>query len=198
MNRSHAVLRLVVSFLSILSATAGWTQVPENTYQELHWRMIGPFRGGRTRAAAGVPSQPNVFYVGQVNGGVWKNGGLRPYLDPHLRSRVNAIDRCHCGCSFRSQHHLCQQRRGPASPRPLRRQRHLQVHRRRQDLDPPWPRGRTTDSCARRRPARSQPHFCRRTRSPLRPQRRAGNLPLHRRRENLAEGDFQRREHRRL
>jgi len=34
--------------------------------------MIGPFRGGRTRAAAGVPSQPNVFYIGQVNGGVWK------------------------------------------------------------------------------------------------------------------------------
>lgn len=34
--------------------------------------MIGPFRGGRTRAAAGVPSQPNVFYMGQVNGGVWK------------------------------------------------------------------------------------------------------------------------------
>ena len=34
--------------------------------------MIGPFRGGRTRAAAGVPNQPNVFYVGQVNGGVWK------------------------------------------------------------------------------------------------------------------------------
>src|ERR1035441_3017522 len=37
------------------------------------WRMIGPFRGGRTRAAAGVPDQPNVFYIGQVNGGVWKS-----------------------------------------------------------------------------------------------------------------------------
>jgi len=48
-------------------------QVPENTYQDLHWRMIGPFRGGRTRAASGVPSQPNVFYMGQVNGGVWKS-----------------------------------------------------------------------------------------------------------------------------
>jgi len=35
--------------------------------------MIGPFRGGRTRAAAGVPSQPNVFYMAQVNGGVWKS-----------------------------------------------------------------------------------------------------------------------------
>ena len=35
--------------------------------------MIGPFRGGRTRAAAGVSTQPNVYYVGAVNGGVWKS-----------------------------------------------------------------------------------------------------------------------------
>jgi photosystem II stability/assembly factor-like uncharacterized protein len=46
--------------------------IPENAYQELRWRMIGPFRGGRTRAAAGVPGQPNVFYIGVVNGGVWR------------------------------------------------------------------------------------------------------------------------------
>jgi len=42
-------------------------------YQELRWRMIGPFRGGRTRAVAGVPSQPNIFYIGTVDGGVWKS-----------------------------------------------------------------------------------------------------------------------------
>src|ERR1017187_2884895 len=36
------------------------------------WRFIGPYRGGRTKAAVGVPSQPNVFYIGMVNGGVWK------------------------------------------------------------------------------------------------------------------------------
>ena len=40
---------------------------------DMHWRMIGPFRGGRTRAAAGAADQPNVFYVGQVDGGVWKS-----------------------------------------------------------------------------------------------------------------------------
>src|ERR1035441_4517360 len=40
---------------------------------KMRWRMMGPFRGGRTRAAAGVPDQPNVFYIGQVNGGVWKS-----------------------------------------------------------------------------------------------------------------------------
>lgn len=47
-------------------------QYPESTFQEMRWRMIGPTRGGRTRASCGVPSQPNVFYVGAVNGGVWK------------------------------------------------------------------------------------------------------------------------------
>jgi photosystem II stability/assembly factor-like uncharacterized protein len=72
--RFHGVLGVVVSILAFLSAVPGSAQqIPENTYQDLRWRMIGPFRGGRTRAAAGVPHQPNLFYVGQVNGGVWKS-----------------------------------------------------------------------------------------------------------------------------
>src|SRR6267142_414139 len=47
-------------------------QFNSDLFKPLHWRSIGPFRGGRTRAVAGVPSQPNVFYIAQVNGGVWK------------------------------------------------------------------------------------------------------------------------------
>ena len=47
-------------------------QVNPDLFKSLHWRSIGPYRGGRTRAVAGVPSQPNVFYIAQVNGGVWK------------------------------------------------------------------------------------------------------------------------------
>src|SRR5215467_10002989 len=39
----------------------------------LHWRAIGPTRAGRARALAGVPSQPNVFYAGFDNGGVWRS-----------------------------------------------------------------------------------------------------------------------------
>lgn len=39
----------------------------------LRWRMLGPFRGGRTAAASGVPGRPNEFYFGSVNGGVWKS-----------------------------------------------------------------------------------------------------------------------------
>ena len=39
----------------------------------LRWRNIGPYRGGRTRAVCGVSSQPNVFYMAAVNGGVFKS-----------------------------------------------------------------------------------------------------------------------------
>lgn len=38
----------------------------------MQWRMIGPHRGGRTVGAVGVPQQPNTFYIGVNNGGVWK------------------------------------------------------------------------------------------------------------------------------
>lgn len=41
-------------------------------FGDLHWRMIGPHRGGRTVGGCGVPQQPNVFYIGVNNGGVWK------------------------------------------------------------------------------------------------------------------------------
>jgi photosystem II stability/assembly factor-like uncharacterized protein len=41
-------------------------------FNAAQWRMIGPHRGGRTVGAVGVPQQPNVFYIGVNNGGVWK------------------------------------------------------------------------------------------------------------------------------
>ncbi len=41
-------------------------------FNSMQWRMIGPHRGGRTVGAVGVPQQPNVFYIGVNNGGVWK------------------------------------------------------------------------------------------------------------------------------
>lgn len=47
-------------------------QVEPAPYSNLEWRMIGPFRGGRTIGATGVRGQPNVFYIGVNNGGVWK------------------------------------------------------------------------------------------------------------------------------
>src|SRR5437773_3569567 len=68
---------LILSFASLLIVwpqlmpVSGQTLDP-SMYQVMRWRMIGPFRAGRTVGAAGVPSQPNVFYIGVNNGGVWK------------------------------------------------------------------------------------------------------------------------------
>src|SRR3954465_12593114 len=61
----------------------------------MRWRMIGPFRGGRTRAVAGVPQQPNVFYLAQVNGGVFKTADFghtwTPIFDSQPSASVGAI-----------------------------------------------------------------------------------------------------------
>lgn len=81
---------LAGTFLQPPSCLAAETPMPD-----MHWRMIGPFRGGRTRAAAGVPDQPNIFYVGQVDGGVWKSTDYgrtwNPIFDGEDTQSIGAI-----------------------------------------------------------------------------------------------------------
>src|SRR6195256_5644363 len=62
----------VLSFVVGLLSTASAQQFNPSLYQGMRWRCIGPHRGGRTVGATGVPGQPNVFYIGVNNGGVWK------------------------------------------------------------------------------------------------------------------------------
>ncbi|HZR24551.1 MAG TPA: hypothetical protein VFA59_13235 [Vicinamibacterales bacterium] len=71
--------------------------VNPNTYQDLKWRSVGPHRGGRSTAAVGVRTQPNVFYFGATGGGVWKtdNYGITwmPVSDGQIPTgSIGAID----------------------------------------------------------------------------------------------------------
>ena len=67
-------LRRVVAacILFVVSSSAVAAAVDPGLLQNLHWRLIGPFRGGRVLTVAGVPGQPQHFYFGAVNGGVWE------------------------------------------------------------------------------------------------------------------------------
>ena len=61
----------------------------------MRWRQIGPGRAGRARALAGVPSQPNVFYIGFDNGGVWRSTDYGstwlPLFDDQPTGSIGAI-----------------------------------------------------------------------------------------------------------
>ena len=70
--RSRLLSFAAVVGLGALGAGAVAQTVDSKLYSDMKWRQIGPMRAGRTRALAGVPSQPATFYLGMVNGGVWK------------------------------------------------------------------------------------------------------------------------------
>ena len=77
-------------FAPLLSAV-----VAQSSYAGLRWREIGPLRGGRTKALAGVPSMPNRFYIGAVNGGIWQTDDAgrtwRPIFDDASTGSIGAL-----------------------------------------------------------------------------------------------------------
>lgn len=59
--------------LLIAISAQGWGQANLAVLESLKFREIGPYRGGRSNAASGVPGRPNEFYGGFTGGGVWKS-----------------------------------------------------------------------------------------------------------------------------
>jgi len=87
---------VLILFLSHLTGLPVFAQKIDSTFFEnLHWRMIGPFRGGRTVGLAGIPDQPNVFYIGVNNGGVWRTSDYghtwAPIFDDQPTGSIGAL-----------------------------------------------------------------------------------------------------------
>ena len=96
---------LGIAFL-LLFAAAGWIHAQSSQAQNpsgsarqlagLRWRLVGPIRGGRTIAVAGIAGDSNVFYFGSVAGGIWKttDGGIqwKPLFDHQPISSIGSMD----------------------------------------------------------------------------------------------------------
>ena len=94
--RIIASVKYLLAIVFALSACPVRAQgVDPSFFDAMRWRAIGPYRGGRTVGAAGVPQQPNVFYIGVNNGGVWKTTdyGLTwtPLFDGQPTQSIGAV-----------------------------------------------------------------------------------------------------------
>ena len=64
--------RLLILAVILVSAVSAVAEIPDDLLNSLSYRLVGPFRGGRVTAVAGVPGDPMTYYMGGTGGGVWK------------------------------------------------------------------------------------------------------------------------------
>lgn len=88
-------LPAAIALCALIVTPPAGAQMNSTLFSEFRWRDIGPHRGGRTKAATGVRQQPNVFYIGVVNGGVWKTTDYgrtwQPIFDDQSTGSIGAI-----------------------------------------------------------------------------------------------------------
>src|SRR5580704_8282700 len=82
--------------ISLCSGSVSAQEVSPDLFSGLTWRLIGPFRGGRTIAVSGVPGGSNTFYFGAVDGGIWKTTDAGtvwlPIFDDEPIASIGAIE----------------------------------------------------------------------------------------------------------
>ena len=196
---AHAMATTLVLVAAVQTHRAQTAQpIDTRALSEMRWRMIGPHRASRTKAVAGIPSQPHTFYIGVVNGGVWKTTDAgrtwTPIFDDQPTGSIGAIAIAPSNPERRSTSAAAKGSSGPTS-RPATA-----------STSPPTPAARGRISALRdgqqiaahhRRPDESRSAVRRRARSSVRTERRARHLSLDRRRPHVSEGAVQGREHRR-
>ncbi len=111
MKKSILLQRLCMIFLALFLASGIQTpgqssrkakskpdadRIDPSVFDNLTYRHIGPFRGGRSAAVAGVPLQPGTFYMGATGGGVWKTtdsgGSWTNISDGYFGGTIGAIE----------------------------------------------------------------------------------------------------------
>ena len=67
-----SIVTLIVSFFSFGQINKSNSNLNQDLYSSLEYRLVGPFRGGRAGTAVGVANNSNLYYMGTAGGGVWK------------------------------------------------------------------------------------------------------------------------------
>ena len=173
------LLLLILALPWVSAASLQANPIDPGLYSGLNWRLIGPFRGGRVNGSdrSARAAEPFLFRVGRRRG--LGNAERGAHLGSDLRQRAGGVDRRDRRGAFRPERDLRGFGRSRHPFQLQHRQRHVQVHGRRQDLDAHWARGHVPDRLSAGGPEERGRRLCRSARTRLRGESRARRVREH-------------------